>query len=165
MIFIFQALSKPVVNNTQACSEKKLENLKNGVKQWHGLSTCGQLLKKLLPQYRSLWTNQYCNHCLNLQKINVWACSETLSVVCTHNASLTCQTWSTNKMAGSQLWSVCWISRLPLKCLAQLILCYGHSMQQLFNMFYQKGCMLCKKVQHTDCSVSCCPTFNFQLSC
>lgn len=35
MIFVFQALNKPIVNNTQACNEQKLENVKNCLKQWH----------------------------------------------------------------------------------------------------------------------------------
>lgn len=35
MIFVFQALNKSIVNNTQACNEQKLENFKNCLKQWH----------------------------------------------------------------------------------------------------------------------------------
>lgn len=170
MIFVFQALNKPIVNNTQACNEQKLENVKNCLKQWHSCLHVAIFWRKkkkkscLIQQCHSLRTNQYCKQYLHLQKIKVQVCSETLSVVCTHNVSLTCHTWSTTKMAGSQFCSVCWNSRPSLKCMAQLMFCYGHSIQQLFNMFYQKGCMLCN-AQHTYCSVNCCPTFNLQLSC
>lgn len=88
------------------------------------LFTCGQLFKKKKtadPYHNitvygqtSIATNAFIYRKSNFEFVLK------PPVVSTHNASLTCRTWSTTKMAGSQLWC---LQDFPtsLKCLAQLI--------------------------------------------